>query len=313
MTVLDNDGYLYVMGGDENLNRTGTRVPRNDVWRSTFSLNDNTALSRACGVDVPACGVGLTCTPGANTRIVNGKVTCPAIDACTTDNLAFTVVTAHADWPARHSPGVEFLKKAFTVGGTSYRAGSMVMYGGTGPAEQLMNDVWLSSNGGLSWSMVPQTGTGFRGSAWSGHIVDGQSRIFKIGGERWTNPNTANGEVYMSTNAGQQTAHSISTISGSAIVWHCHSVTHLVDRCLYSFHQVSLGRVNRTPPVPPASHLARSPIRTWMRMTEFILPAVWQSPAPASTMCGCHQTRSIPVHAPLAVSVDRLSPSKTLC
>ena len=202
MTVLDSEGYLYVMGGDENLNRTGTRIPKNDVWRSTFSLNDNIALSRACGVEIPACGVGLSCTPGSNTQVINGRVTCPAIDLCTNQNLGFTVVTARADWPARHSPGVEFLGKRFTVGGVAYPTGSMVLYGGTGPNEQLMNDVWLSSNGGLSWQQAPQTGNGFPGSAWSGHIVDSQSRIFKIGGERWTNPNTANGEVYMSTNAG---------------------------------------------------------------------------------------------------------------
>ena len=203
-TALDNEGYLFLIGGDERNNNTGPRVPRNDVWRSTFSLYDNQALSRACGVDIPACGVGLTCTPNNNSRIVNGKVTCPASEACSTDNLAFNVVTANAPWPARHTQGVEFLKKQVRVGGVTYNApNSLVLYGGTGPNEALLNDVWLSSNGGLDWQQVTQTGEGFQGSAWSGHIIDSQNRIYKISGERWGNPNTGNGEVYMSTNAGQ--------------------------------------------------------------------------------------------------------------
>jgi len=166
---LDSEGYLLLIGGDERPNNNGSRIPRNDVWAS----------------------------------IVNGKVTCPAIVACSTDNLAFNVITAHAPWPARHTPGVEFLKKTVTTGGISYRApNSLVLYGGTGPNEELMNDVWLSSNGGLDWQLVSQTGAGFPGSAWSGHIIDSQNRIFKIGGERWGTPNTGNGEVYMSTNGG---------------------------------------------------------------------------------------------------------------
>ena len=203
-TVLDRDGYLFMIGGDERNNATGERIPHNDVWRSNFTLFDNIALSKACGVDIPSCGVGLTCTPGNNTRIVNGKVTCPAIVACSTDNLAFNVITAHAPWSARHSPGVEFLKKVVTIGGVRYSPpNSMVLWGGTGPGEALLNDVFISSNGGLNWEQVPQTGAGFPGSAWSGHIIDSQSRIFKIGGERWGNPdNTGNGEVYMSINAG---------------------------------------------------------------------------------------------------------------
>ena len=203
-TVLDNDGYLLLIGGDERNANNGPRIPRNDVWRSSFSLNDNTALSRACGVPVPSCGVGLTCTPSDTTKVEDGRVTCPAARACASDNLAFTVTVATAPWPVRHTPGVEFLKSSVRVGGVLYNTpGSMVLYGGTGPNEQLMTDSWISSNSGLTWTQVPTTGNGFAGSAWSGHIIDNDNRIYKIGGERWGPPaNTGNGEVYVSTNAG---------------------------------------------------------------------------------------------------------------
>ena len=212
-TVLDSEGYLLLIGGDERNNNTGPRIPRNDVWRSSFSLYDNPALSRACGVEIPACGVGLTCTPSATTEVKDGKVTCPAIQACTSDNLSFRVITAHAPWPIRHSAGVEFLKKQVTVGTVRYSPGnSLVLYGGTGPDEELMTDVWLSSNGGEAWQQVAQTGAGFPGSAWSGQIIDAQNRIYKIGGERWGVPsNTGNGEVYMSTNAGVSWTRQLNT------------------------------------------------------------------------------------------------------
>ena len=84
---------------------------KNDVWRSTFSFNDLTALSKACGVAIPACGPGLSCLPGLNTRVDSaGRVTCSKIVDCGTTNLAFTPLVATANFPPRHSPGVELLK-----------------------------------------------------------------------------------------------------------------------------------------------------------------------------------------------------------
>jgi hypothetical protein len=199
--VLDADGYLYVIGGDERNNNTGPRVMKNDVWRSTMSFHDLPALSRACNTVIPACGVGLTCVPGPLTRIVNGRVTCPAVEACQSDNLAFNPVIAMAAFPPRHSAGVELLKKAVRVSGTNFPVGSMVLYGGTGQGNALLSDTWITSNG-ASWTEVAVTsGTPFTASAWSGHIIDSKNNIFKIGGERWGGVGV-NSDVWMSSNAG---------------------------------------------------------------------------------------------------------------
>lgn len=127
-------------------------------------------------------------------------MTCPAIVTCERDNLIFTPVIENAAFPPRHSGGVELLKKSMRIGTTTFPINSMVVYGGTGQGNELLTDTWISSNG-VQWVQVPSTQT-FTGSAWSGHIVDSKSQIYKIGGERWGTPNTVNNDVWMSTNAG---------------------------------------------------------------------------------------------------------------
>jgi len=59
-TVLDDEGYLYTMGGRENNN--GGRLV-NDVWKSAYSYNDVQEVATRCGLFVPKCGVGLKCLP----------------------------------------------------------------------------------------------------------------------------------------------------------------------------------------------------------------------------------------------------------
>jgi hypothetical protein len=156
------------------------------VWRSTFSMSDTVSLSRMCYVPVPVCGAGLTCLPGGSTRILNNRVQCSATELCTSNRLGFRVLTSTASWSVRHSAGLEISNSAVTVGGRSFPAGSMVLYGGVGWQAQnddaLLTDSWISSDG-QQWTQVSPTG--FAGAAGSGHAADGKGRIFKIGGERF--------------------------------------------------------------------------------------------------------------------------------
>ena len=78
MTTLDGQGHLLVAGGRTF---TGTTFGQpNDVWQSTISFHDLDAVSRVCGVAIPACGVGLRCWPGADTVVAtdNSYVSCNA-------------------------------------------------------------------------------------------------------------------------------------------------------------------------------------------------------------------------------------------
>jgi len=65
-TVLDDEGYLWVMGGQiEGLGY------QNDIWKSVISYHDNDDVSQHCGVSIPSCGVGLKCWPGKSETLVS--------------------------------------------------------------------------------------------------------------------------------------------------------------------------------------------------------------------------------------------------
>ena len=75
-TVLDEAGYLYVVAG-----RSTGNYQYNDVWRSSLSFHDIPAISRACNVPIPACGVGLRCYPN-NGTVVAADGSYVSCDAC---------------------------------------------------------------------------------------------------------------------------------------------------------------------------------------------------------------------------------------
>ena len=112
-TVIDDEGYLYTMGGREEADggrlvndgqtssaaetRTAAhaRLPLSltlsdsparvcalsaaAVWKSTYSYDDVNAVAERCGLFVPQCGVGLACLPD-DPDFVNGLwgVSCAA-------------------------------------------------------------------------------------------------------------------------------------------------------------------------------------------------------------------------------------------
>lgn len=65
-TVLDDEGFLWVMGGD--IDGQGYQ---NDIWKSTMSYHDNNAVSQHCGIAVSGCGTGLRCWPGEAETLVS--------------------------------------------------------------------------------------------------------------------------------------------------------------------------------------------------------------------------------------------------
>ena len=157
LTVLDDQGYLYVGGGSDW--RTGRDF--NDFWRSSFSFNNVSAIIQACGVSMPACGTGLTCWPGdpRTTFYSNGTVTCPASRACAgLDSMAyldFEPQTLAAPWSRRWAANVESFPKAFSyrdLNGVQRQApaNALILSGGTAQN----NDVWMSPDGGTSWQLI---------------------------------------------------------------------------------------------------------------------------------------------------------------
>ena len=155
MTVLDDEGFLYVAGGTD----WSRDLTFNDVWRSSFSFNNVTAVGLACGLSTPACGPGLTCWPGdpRTTFYSNGSVTCPASRQCAGVSdafLDFDVQTAAASWRGRWAANAEVFPKAFAWRdpGNAPRtmpANSLIVQGG----QSQNNDVWASTDGRF-WDLV---------------------------------------------------------------------------------------------------------------------------------------------------------------
>ena len=78
-TVLDNEGFLYVMGGFDSQG-----MNYNDVWRSAIPFTNVKLLSSVCNVLIPSCGVGLYCVPGmpGYSKPAGRAPTCDALRAC---------------------------------------------------------------------------------------------------------------------------------------------------------------------------------------------------------------------------------------
>ena len=66
-TMLDEAGHLYVVAGRST--ESGGVQQFNDVWRSSISFHDIDAVSKACNVAIPSCGVGLRCYPDSGTTV----------------------------------------------------------------------------------------------------------------------------------------------------------------------------------------------------------------------------------------------------
>ena len=225
MTMLDGEGYLYVAGGTDYV--SGRTF--NDIWRSSFSFNNLTAVREACGgLRAPACGPGLVCWPSdaRTTFYSNGTVTCPASRECaglTDAYLDFDVQTRAAPYKARWAANTEFFPKAISyrdVSGTPRiaPAGSLVMSGGFTGSDQ-NNDVWVSENGGRSWDLIagwarraneqggaaPAAGAQAESSFWpvryeSTGIVDHKNGfIYRIGG--YGSGASETNDVWRTTNA----------------------------------------------------------------------------------------------------------------
>ena len=59
--TIDSAGYLYVSSGIDGL--LGSDI--SDLWKSPISFLNLQSVQQACGVQIPACGVGLRCWPAA--------------------------------------------------------------------------------------------------------------------------------------------------------------------------------------------------------------------------------------------------------
>jgi hypothetical protein len=77
MTLLDGDGYLWVMGG------TGSNgYQYADIWKSVWNYNDLASVTQRCRITIPDCGAGLKCLPNQGNTLVATDGSGVYCDAC---------------------------------------------------------------------------------------------------------------------------------------------------------------------------------------------------------------------------------------
>ena len=194
--ALNFQGQLVITAGYAYAENGQFQVRYRDVWRSTFSLNDDLALADRCGGAsvIPSAGPGLRRWPGVEQP--NARTT-----------LTFTPLTLRAPWSARIQPAFLLMNQSRTyissVDGTTASTGPgwLLMYEGslisTYNANSNENDVWSSADSGRSWSLIsgiarqsnsgyrPSTypNSSFRSRAGSGNCEDPASDdVYSLGG-----------------------------------------------------------------------------------------------------------------------------------
>ena len=194
--ALNSRGQLVLTAGYAYAENGQFQVRYRDVWRSSFSLNDDRALADRCGGAsvIPAAGPGLRRWPGVEQP--NPRTT-----------MTFTPLTLRAPWSARIQPAFLLMNQSrayiSSVDGTTASTGPgwLLMYEGslisTYNANSNENDVWASADDGRTWSLVSGIArqsvhgyqesaypdSSFRSRAGSGNCEDPASDdVYSVGG-----------------------------------------------------------------------------------------------------------------------------------
>ena len=78
MTLLDGEGYMWVMGG---LSGEGGGI-LDDMWKSLWTFNDVAKTAAQCRISVPSCGAGLKCLPNTGNTLVASDGSGVYCDSC---------------------------------------------------------------------------------------------------------------------------------------------------------------------------------------------------------------------------------------
>ena len=114
MGILDTQGFYYLMGGDLGLD---DEQYANDVWRSTFSFHDHTAVAQFCHIDVPSDGVGLRCWPGEDGGCASSAVSGSSSGAALSGAVIAAIVIAVVAVVVLGLFAYQYCKKKAALGG----------------------------------------------------------------------------------------------------------------------------------------------------------------------------------------------------
>ena len=150
--VVNANGQLVLVAGYAYTENNVQQVRYNDVWRSTFSVENTANLAARCGGNsaVPSAGTGLRRWPGSTATPAN--------------TLTFTPATLRAPWSPRYKAGLLTMSTPLSykmVDGTTANTGPnwLLMYEGMGLVSSNPNanenDVYASADNGNASLSLP--------------------------------------------------------------------------------------------------------------------------------------------------------------
>lgn len=188
-TVATPDGTLVLMGGHDD------RGNRNDVWKSVDKGATWTLVNASPGWSVRHAHAAVALPDGSIILTGGfGGSAKPDVWKSADNGATWTLVTANPGYPSRYYHTMDVLPD-----------GSIVIMGGYGNTDGRFNDVWRSTDGGLSWTqMTANAGWTKRDSHTSAALPDGS--LVLMGGydgkyENDTWRSTDNGATWTEVNA----------------------------------------------------------------------------------------------------------------
>ena len=203
---LDKNGRLLLWSGSRQNPGLGNI---NDVWLSDISFNNPTDVARACGLKVPAAGVGLRCLPSGY---------CPSHPLGNAQGRGLVMQRMKdAPWSPRFEGGMAFYSKPLSfipVDSTTRRTltNPLIMYGGRGSYNNAgaYNDVWALDAATDTWWLiggVTPDGTASKNvnnplqdQGRTADCYDNAGRMYAIAGTG--SDGRKNSKVYMSADGG---------------------------------------------------------------------------------------------------------------
>lgn len=207
---LDKSGRLLLFSGSRQNPGLGNT---NDVWLSDISFTDPAAVAKACGLKVPAAGVGLRCIPGGY---------CPSNPLGNAQGRGLVMQRMNdAPWIPRFEGGIAYFPKQLSFypvdSSTQMRlTNPLIMYGGRGSYStstgNVYNDVWAFDSAKDEWWLIggvtpdgvasKQTGSPLQDQGRTADCYDNTGRMYAIAGTG--SDGQKNSRVYVSTDGGMR-------------------------------------------------------------------------------------------------------------
>jgi hypothetical protein len=192
-SIVLSDGSIVLMGGYDG------NVAKNDVWRSTDDGATWSELTTAAGWEARYGQSSVAMPDGSIVLMGGGNDTSVMMNdtwRSTDKGATWTRMTEHAAWPARFGPSAVVMPDRSIVLAGGY------IWNRTTNADTYMNDVWRSTDGGSTWTLV-NAGCGWSPRNIHTSVVTPDGSIVLMGGFRCDNTGCHSvDDVWKSADAG---------------------------------------------------------------------------------------------------------------